>query len=179
VFAAFHVYAHLTLFAMVAEQREAELSGEYGPVRETVGSLRAFERAWYLGERLKEDCWELLGTAGRQMVEWLLAALEFMNPSSPPSGADIHLYLDRYVRESREAEGAFRDARSDPALAERLAPLAQDEVDAARALLATNRSTASSPPPSCARTAIWGRAFRSSACSSPRSCPMLRTIATD
>jgi predicted O-methyltransferase YrrM len=137
VFAAFHVYAHLTLFAMVAEQREAELSGEYGPVRETVGSRRAFERAWYLGERLKEDCWELLGTAGRQMVEWLLAALEFMNPSSPPSGADIHLYLDRYVRESREAEGAFRDARSDPALAERLAPLAQDEVDAARALLAT------------------------------------------
>lgn len=138
VFAAFHVYAHLTLFAMVAEQRGAELAHEYGAVRDTVDSLRAFERAWYLGERLKEDCWELLGTAGRQMVEWLLAALEFMNPSSPPPGADIHLYLDRYVRESREADGAFRDARSDPvALAERLRPLARDEVDGARALLAT------------------------------------------
>jgi hypothetical protein len=104
VFAAFHVYTHLTLFAMVAEQREEELAHEYGPMHETVDSLRAFERAWYLGERLREDCWELLGTAGRQMVDWLLAALGFMNPSPPPPGADIHLYLDRYVRESREAE---------------------------------------------------------------------------
>jgi demethylmenaquinone methyltransferase/2-methoxy-6-polyprenyl-1,4-benzoquinol methylase len=138
VFAAFHVYAHLTLFAMLAEQREEELAREYGPMRDTVDSLRAFERAWYLGERLKQDCWELLGTAGRQMVEWLLAALEFMNPSTPPPGADIHLYLDRYLRESREAERALRDARSDPAaLAERLGPLARDEVDGVRALLAS------------------------------------------
>jgi predicted O-methyltransferase YrrM len=138
VYAAFHVYAHLTLFAMLVEQREKELAREYGPVRDTVDSLRAFERAWYLGERLKQECWELLGSAGRQMVEWLLAALEFMNPSTPPPGADIHLYLDRYVRESREAERALRDARSDPvALAERLGPLARDEVDGARALLAS------------------------------------------
>jgi predicted O-methyltransferase YrrM len=138
VFAAFHVYAHLTLFAMVAEQREDELAGEYGSMSDTVDSLRSFERAWYLGERLKQDCWELLGTAGRQMVEWLLAALEFMNPSPPPPGAHIHLHLDRYVRESRETERALGGGRSDSAaLAERLGPLARAEVDVARALLAT------------------------------------------
>lgn len=138
VFAAFHVYTHLTLFAMVAEQREEELAHEYGPIVNTVDSLRAFERAWFLGERLKTDCWGLLGTAGRQMVEWLVGALEFMNPSRPPPGADIHLYLDRYLRESREADGALRDARSDPvALAQRLGPLARDEMDGARAILTT------------------------------------------
>ncbi len=138
VFAAFHVYAHLTLFAMRVEQRGEELAPEYGPVRDTVDSLRAFERAWYLGERLKNDCWEELGTAGRQMVDWLLAALGFLNASPPPAGAHVHLYLDRYVRESREAAFALRDQQSDTAtLAERLGPLARDEVDAARELLTT------------------------------------------
>ena len=63
VFAAFHVYVHLALLAQVAEKRAIELEKIYGPKEGMVESSKAFERAYYLGEKLKETCWDELGLA--------------------------------------------------------------------------------------------------------------------
>ena len=64
-FAAFHVYVQLSLLALVAEKRAAELEEEYGPYRGLIDSRKALERARYLGEKLKDLCSDELGLAGR------------------------------------------------------------------------------------------------------------------
>jgi hypothetical protein len=65
-------------------------------------STKALERAHYLGEKLKEQCWNQFGPAGKSLGDWLISTLEFLNPYPPPKGAYIHLYLDLYKREANQ-----------------------------------------------------------------------------
>jgi predicted O-methyltransferase YrrM len=136
VFAAFHVYVHLALLATVAEQRAPELEDRYGPLEGVTERAQALERAHYLGEKLMGECWNHLGPAGQRMTEWLMAVLEFLNPSPPPKAARVHLCLDLYAREANQVAAALRKSESLPStLPERLIPLAVAEVDDARRVL--------------------------------------------
>jgi predicted O-methyltransferase YrrM len=136
VYAAFHVYVHLAYLAMVAEQRAPELEDRYGPIHGMIESGKNFERAHYLGEKLKEQCWDYIGPAGRNLADWLISVLEFLNPAPPPKGAFIHLYLDHYRREGKEVVTPLSALGSaQPNLSEKLKSLATEEVDEARAIL--------------------------------------------
>jgi predicted O-methyltransferase YrrM len=136
VFAAFHVYVHLALLAIVAEQRASELESTYGPLHGMIQSHKALDRAHYLGEKLKQDCWDELGTAGQGLVDWLTAVLEFLDPSPPPKGAYVHLCLDLYESEANRVAAALRESEAmSSSLPERLIPLAKDEVENTRRVL--------------------------------------------
>jgi predicted O-methyltransferase YrrM len=138
VFAAFHVYVYLAHLAMVAEQRASELEDRYGTFQSMIASSTAFERAHYLGEKLKEQCWDHVGPAGKRLADWLLSVLECLNPTPPAKGAYIHLYLDHYQKEGRRVAAALDEAGSPPWSApEKLIPLAKDEVENARSVLST------------------------------------------
>ncbi|MBO3744758.1 class I SAM-dependent methyltransferase [Streptosporangiaceae bacterium NEAU-GS5] len=134
VLAAFHVYVHLGLLSVVAEQRADELQKVYGPCEGMTGSRKALQRAHYLGEQLRGPCWDKLGPAGKSLVEWLLTALEFVDPAPPPAGAYAHLCLDLYEKEIGQVASALSGA-AQPGLRRRLAPLARAEVDGTRRLL--------------------------------------------
>jgi predicted O-methyltransferase YrrM len=136
VYAAFHVYAHLALFGAVAEQRAAELEDEYGPIRGMTPSAKALERAHYLGEQLREQCWEHLGLAGQRMADWLISVLDVLDPDPPPKAAYLHLCLDLYEREAGQVASALAEERPGTTLLrDRLVPLATAEVESARAIL--------------------------------------------
>jgi hypothetical protein len=103
--AAFHVYVHLALLAAVAEQRAPELEEEYGPKCVMINSRTAMDRAHYLGEQLRDTCWQELGLAGQRLVEWLVTVLGVLDPSPPSPRSYIHLLLDRYQREAHVFRG--------------------------------------------------------------------------
>lgn len=135
-FAAFHVYVHLALLALVAEQRAGDLEPKYGPFRGMVESRKALERAHYLGEQLKDVCWNQLGLAGKQLRDWLMSVLAFLRPSAPPHGAYIHLVFDLYQREANRIESVLNQnqaARS--GFSRLLTPIANEEVENARGVL--------------------------------------------
>ena len=137
-FAAFHVYAQLALLATVAEQRAEELEETYGPFRGMVDSRKALERACYLGEKLKDVCWNELGVAGKRMRDWLMSVLDFVEPSLPPHGATIHLFLDLYQREANKVDSVLAEPGAlNSSFPRRLAPVAKDEVAHARRVLAS------------------------------------------
>jgi hypothetical protein len=129
--AAFHVYVHLSLLASLAEQRAAELE-EYGPVM-MMGRRTSLVRAHYLAEQLRACCWDELGPAGKQLVEWFTSILEPLDAAPPARGAYVHLLLDRYWREATGV--AAEDGEGPPALASRLAVLLEEEVARTRSVL--------------------------------------------
>jgi hypothetical protein len=106
--AAFHVYVHLGLLCTIAEQRAAMLQAVYGPLEGMVGSRKAIERAYYLGEQIQDLGWQELGVAGQYFVKWLMTVLEtFLDTIGavpPPKNAYVHLMLDRYSKEARKVE---------------------------------------------------------------------------
>ncbi|MGO9602251.1 MAG: O-methyltransferase [Candidatus Binataceae bacterium] len=104
VFAALHVYVHLALLAIVAEQRAAELESKYGPFRGMLESHRALARANYLARELRERCWSKVGPAGRALAGWLDAILDQLNPTPPVAGSYVHLCLDLYRREANQLQ---------------------------------------------------------------------------
>jgi predicted O-methyltransferase YrrM len=135
-YAAFHVYVQLALLALVAEQRAPELETTYGTFRGMVDSRKALERAYYLGEKLKELCWEQLGVAGRHLRDWLMSVLDFLRPSPPPKGAYLHLILDLYQREANRVESVLGAGAVAPSGFSRLlTPIAEEEVENARGVL--------------------------------------------
>jgi predicted O-methyltransferase YrrM len=136
VYAAFHVYAHLALFGAIAEQRAPELESAYGPISAMTSAKTALERAHFLGEQLREQCWDDLGFAGQRMADWLISVLDALDPAPPPKGACVHLCLDLYEREAGQIAKALADSGSGSSALEReLAPLARREVESARRLL--------------------------------------------
>ena len=135
-FAAFHVYVQLALLAEVAEQRAGELENMFGSFRGMVESRKALDRAYYLGEQLKEVCWNELGLAGRRFRDWLMSVLDFLSPSPPSKGAYVHLFLDLYQREANMVHSVLQQgefARS--SLSPRLLPVVKDEIESARRVL--------------------------------------------
>lgn len=136
VLAAFHVYVHLSLLCLLAEERAGDLEGEYGPKVGMIESRRALDRARYLAEQLKNKCWDELGFAGKRLVDWLIAVLDSLDPYPPPAGAFLHLVLDLYLREAREVDSAFDKKKPvREILISRLAPLAKEEVERTRTVL--------------------------------------------
>jgi len=101
--AAFHVYVHLGLLCTIAERRASELEAVYGRPKAMVGSRKSLERARYLGEQIKESCWEELGPAGKCLIDWLMSVLDALDASPPPERSVVHLLLDRYEREAMRA----------------------------------------------------------------------------
>ena len=150
--AAFHVYVHLALLSAVAEQRAPELEKVYGSPHANpamIDSRKAIERAQYLGEKIRESCWQELGIAGKRLVEWLISVLNALDPLPPPKGCYTHLLLDRYQGEgwtvqqridasspvrtlSDGSEG--RGAASSTCIQE-LLELANGEIDSTRQIL--------------------------------------------
>ncbi len=103
--AAFHVYVHLALFFIVVEVRAPELVKLYGPLHNlepAISARRAFDRAHYLGNQLKQLGWEELGLAGQRLVDWLFDILALLDPAPPPADAYVHLLLDLYNREAEQ-----------------------------------------------------------------------------
>ncbi|MDD5581033.1 MAG: hypothetical protein PHY16_17400 [Methylobacter sp.] len=133
--AAFHVYVHLALLAIVAEQRAPSLEDSYGPIR-MVGSRTALARAHYLGEQLRALCWQELGQAGKQFVDWFSSILEVLDPTPPVPGSRIHLLFDHYWRAAREV-GNFPSTAERPDIRDLLRTLTRDEVESARTVLTT------------------------------------------
>jgi predicted O-methyltransferase YrrM len=134
--AAFHVYVQLYLLTLSAEKRATELEDLYGAAGGMIDSRKAFERAWYLGEQLKDVSWNELGLAGRRLVDWLMSILSALEPSPPPRGAYFHLVLDLYERESKKIEAKLiTDHSTTSTLVSKLVPLAKDEVTQTRRIL--------------------------------------------
>ncbi len=138
VLAAFHVYLHLALLASVAEQRATELAATYGPLEDILDSRRALDRCGYLGRQLRAHprCWEALGVPGQQLAAWLRSLLDILDPDPAPDGPVVHLYLDRYHRETERVEKMLADPASQTQSVRRgLIGLARKDVESTRAIL--------------------------------------------
>jgi len=149
--AAFHVYVHLALLSTMAEERAPELEKAYGPASGKPGmidSRRAMERARFLGEQIKELCWQELGLAGKRLIEWLISVLNALDSQPPPRGAYIHLLLDRYRGEAqmaaKKAQSWLIDGRTERFASEipiatdftqQLMKLVKGEIECARCAL--------------------------------------------
>lgn len=139
--AAFHVYVHLALFCLQAERRKAELVNQFGAAD---GSLpapiqwhKAFERAQYLGRKIKEYAWQELGPAGRLLVDWLLSTLNAIDAvPPPPESVYLHLLLERYATEAT----LMANKSLSPELATQLAKLMNDEAETVHGLLTASEA---------------------------------------
>lgn len=135
-FAAFHVYAQLSLLALVAEQLAGDLAAEYGPPRGLIDSRRALDRAQYLGEQLDGLRATELGPAGCQLLDWLRMVLDVIDPAPPPRGATTHLLRDLYLREANRVDVVLAANGHAPCgLTERLIPVAKQEIASAAVVL--------------------------------------------
>jgi hypothetical protein len=133
--AAFHVYVHLALLSTLAEASVATLEGEFGSRRMT-SAKTAIVRARYLLEQLRGPFWDELGAAGKRFVEWFGAVLSAVDQSPPPSGARMHLLLDRYRREAKEVELHSRESIKTPGYATVLEEIVGREIATVRRVLA-------------------------------------------
>jgi hypothetical protein len=131
--AAFHVYVHLSLLSQVARIRSGALKERYGPGK-MVGPLTAAVRAHYLREQLRAECWTELGDGGKRIVEWFGAVLDALNPNLPAPGADVHLMLERYWRETTMLEAEDDDPADDLAC-KFFGALAETEMETTRSAL--------------------------------------------
>lgn len=135
-FAAFHVYVQLALLATVAERRASELEERFGRFCGMIESRKALDRAWYLGEKLKEQCSSHLGLAGLQMRDWMVTILGHLDATPPPHGAYVHLMLDLYGREANRVEAVMCGQGAAVAAFEpSLVPAARAEIEASRRVL--------------------------------------------
>ena len=137
VLAAFHVYVHLALLGAVAEQRAPELEATYGPFTDMIDSRRALDRSGYLSRQLRAQpqCWETLGVPGQQLAAWLQSLLDILDPDPAPDGAAVHLYLDRYHRETGRVEQMLAETPQTRSVREGLTAVARKDIAGTRAIL--------------------------------------------
>ena len=136
VFVALHVYVHLILLGTVAAERAPDLEAAYGPMTGMTGAQTARGRARYLDRQLRAVCWHNLGPGGKAMADWLHSLLERLDPTPPPEGANVHLYLDLYRSDTARLEKMLQravDCRGD--LRRDLTPSASEDVSRADAIL--------------------------------------------
>lgn len=109
--AAFHVYAHLALFASIADVTRDALDTAF-PKRGRMISRRAsLDRAQFLGRELLEKCQPDLDYAGVELVKWLVGVLTVLEDSPVRSAARSHLSLSRYLSEGRRVVATVRSDR--------------------------------------------------------------------
>lgn len=125
-FAAFHVYTHLAVLSAVADVCKPDAETRRTTM---LPSWKGVDRARYLGHSLKVNCWKELGLAGQRFHQWLTSVLDVIDPSPPRDGACVHLLLDLYRNESKQAQLA---EKVDPAV---LASLLEQDIVATRSLL--------------------------------------------
>ncbi len=103
--AAFHVYVHLALLSRLIEQRPPAKASSFptDPMR-MIASTVAYQRAHYLAEHLKAECWNELGPAGKVFVLFYTRVLQSIDIRPPPPAASLHLLLNRYLREARRVD---------------------------------------------------------------------------
>jgi predicted O-methyltransferase YrrM len=136
-FAAFHVYVHLSVLALIAEQLADGLVAAYGAPRGLIGSRKALDRARYLGEQLDDVRSLALGPAGERLLDWLREVLDVVDPAPPPRGATTHLLFDRYLREANRVEAVLWPSAEEPSpLSEQLLPVVRQELAGAEQVLA-------------------------------------------
>jgi hypothetical protein len=144
--AAFHVYVHLALLCVQVDRRKTELHKHFGALPDahspaTTGRREAFERAQYLGRRIKDACWQEMGPAGRLFVAWLRSILQAIDPAPPPPDTRyLNLLLQRYMLEAHAI--AARDALP-PELEHRLRARIDAEAEILRQVLRAVQATAS------------------------------------
>jgi hypothetical protein len=131
--AAFHVYVHQAVLCLQADRRMPELLGRFGPPDGSFPAMtnrrEAFERAQYLGRRIRESCWAELGPAGRFLVDWLISILNAIDLTPPPPESSyIHLLLNRYMTEAV----MIADKRLSPESTGRVLGLISDETETIR-----------------------------------------------
>ncbi|MGO9454267.1 MAG: O-methyltransferase [Candidatus Binataceae bacterium] len=136
--AAFHVYVHVALVSLIADQRASDLEEVYRGRRGMIDSRKALDRARYLGEQLKTFCWDELGFAGKALVDWLTVILNLLDPSPAPAGAYFHFLLELYDKESTKVESLLNATQSrGSTVRHKLSFLAKEEIEAIRQLLTT------------------------------------------
>ena len=139
--AAFHVYVHLSLLCTVAEQRRPHLEKVYGPRDGSftlIESRKALDRAHYLGEQIRQLCWQKLGLAGKRFIDWLISVLDVLDPAPPPENSYIHLLVDLYQRDTHKIEDLLRKAdfvKVPSDLSKELIDVIDNEVKSTRSLL--------------------------------------------
>lgn len=142
-FAALHVYVQLCVLSQLAQHRRGELEPKFGPTDGLIAHQVAYVRARYLGEQLKDKCWDLLGLGGKRMLDWLNDILDVLETSPPPRGADLHLVLDLYRREARGMRTSASGTKEcSPAFTDVLESMAQDEIATTRQVLQSAATTA-------------------------------------
>ncbi len=134
--AAFHVYVHLAVLSDQVDRRKTELAKRFGAPDASFPGMThrrdAFQRAQYLGRRIKECCGRELGPAGRLFVDWLISILNAIDPAPPPPDSSyLHLLLNRYMVEATLV--AKSGLPSD--LVTRLPTLVDDEAETMRRVL--------------------------------------------
>jgi len=149
-----HVYTCLALFFTAVVDRSVSLEAQYGrlgavddPIKQV---RRSLDRARYLKEQL-EHHEQYLGFAGRLFVRWLGGILSSFDPSPPPEGSHVQLFLDLYEREVVELRRVVAHLRKatleDDALwGESLREIARRELSTTRTVLSM---LAEVPPVSC------------------------------
>ena len=137
--AAFHVYVHLAAFSVQVERRRTELARRFGAPPEGTGPAmthrrEAFERAQFLGRRIKDTCWQEMGPAGRLLVAWLGSVLGGIDRAPPPRDSlYLHLLLDRYLLEANLVAEKTGDKAGDKT-GDKVGPSAQLEARLAEVL---------------------------------------------
>jgi hypothetical protein len=115
--AALHVYAHLAILGVCADQRLAEVESKFGARDEEsprlVSSRSSFNRAWFLLDAIRESCWDELGPAGECLVSWVGQCLNLLAPEPSRPRMRLHLTVERYEREARAAQAILNKLPTD------------------------------------------------------------------
>lgn len=135
--AAFHVYAHLALFGMLADERLDELQARWGPRSKDATPRRraltttrsAHERALYLADEIRRWCWDDLGPAGKCLIDWLDQFLDTLASSPGRDAVCVDLAIERY---RREADMLRSRAALDDQATHLLTELITDEITTVR-----------------------------------------------
>jgi hypothetical protein len=137
--AAFHVYVHLAVLCTRAEQRQTELVKRFGAPAASLPAMthrrEVFDRARYLGAQIRASCGRELGLAGRLLVDWLILALNTIDPEPPPpQSVYVRLLLHRYMVEAT----VLAHSKPSPDVVTRLSTLVDEEAETMRhVILAT------------------------------------------
>ena len=107
---AFHVYVYLVYYYSRVLQNGQGLICESFASGRLIAALR---RADYLGRALNGDLSKDLGDFGRDLIYWQAGLLELISKEHKLGAIDIHLYMDRFDRDTRFIQRILTDISVD------------------------------------------------------------------